>query len=290
MPNVRRPRDRVSSRRMRAQVIITLALLTGACGGSSQKKADGAEDGAEEGSAAAEEDIPVTPLKPAPPGLSASEQKELAALCNPIEPLMYDAGKQAVATLEAELAKGSADADKKALDAGLAMLKDNKGLGPDDQKRCLELFEKQQKLRIHEHEPAEGAARSAIKSCVERAAATFGKKSVDYDMGGTGEAAAEQGPFCPDDFPVPQSLKQLPYKSTSEDWNNNTWRCLSFGLRGEQAFQIEYSAPVGANEFNCIARYLPRQGGAPFELAQGGKVNAQGELLVAKKIVKRRMK
>lgn len=289
MPNVRRTRDRVSSRRMRAQVIITLALLC-ACGGSSQKNAAGAENAAEEGSATAEEDIPVTPLKPAPPGLSAAEQKELAALCSPIEPLMYDAGKQAIATVDAELAKGSADADKKALDAALAMLKDAKGLGPDDQKRCFELFEKQQKLRIHEHEPAEGAARSAIKSCVERAAATFGKKSVDYDMGGSGEAVADQGPFCPDDFPVPQSLKQLPYKSTSEDWNNNTWRCLSFGLRGEQAFQIEYSAPVGANEFNCIARYLPRQGGAPFELAQGGKVNEQGELMVAKKIVKRRMK
>ena len=275
---------------MRAHVMITLALLCGACGGSSQKNAEGANEAEEEGSAAAEEDIPVTPLKPAPPGLSASEQKELGALCNPIEPLMYDAGKQAIATLDTELAKGSGEAEKKALDAALAMLKDQKELGPADHKRCLELFEKQQKLRIYEHEPAEGAARSAIKSCVERAAATFGKQSTDYDMGGTGEAVAEQGPFCPDDFPVPQSLKQLPYKSTSEDWNNNTWRCLSFGLRGEQAFQIEYSAPIGANEFNCIARYLPRQGGAPFELAQGGKANAQGELLVAKKIVKRRMK
>jgi hypothetical protein len=269
---------------------LCLAALAG-CGSSRGGAADADDAAGDSGGSIAAEDVPVTPLKPAPPELSGDENKELGALCAPIEPLLYDAGKQAVAVTESELAKGSADAEQKGLAAGLAMLKDpQEGLGAADLKRCTELFSKQTKRRLHEYEPAEVAARAALKSCVERAVAAFGKTSMDFDMGGSGQgAAAQQGPFCPDDFPVPQNLRELPYKSTAEDWNANTWRCLQFGLRGEQPFQIEYAAPLGEGTFLCIARYLPRQGGAPIELLRGGKVNEQGELMVNDKVDKRRM-
>jgi hypothetical protein len=264
------------------------ALLLVGCGSSSSQPNDSGHAEGESGVAA--EDIPVTPEKPAPPGLTDNEKKELAALCNPIEPMLYEAGKKGMATLEGELGKGGdgAEAEKKALAAALAAVP-QENLSPADHKRCLEIFGKEQKLRLYEYDPAEAAARTAVKSCVERVAASFGKQATVFDMEGSSEGAS-QGPFCPDDFPVPQSLKQLPYKSKAEDWENNTWRCLQFGLRGEQAFQIEYAAPVGAREFQCIARFLPRQGGAPIELVQGGKASDKGELLIGKKIEKRRMK
>jgi hypothetical protein len=122
---------------------------------------------------------------------------------------------------------------------------------------------------------------------VTRVHATAGKRD-NYDMGGTGTASAGAAPFCPEDFPVPASLKDLPYKSTASDWDTEAWKCLGFGLRVKQSFQIEYSAPYGTNDFQCIARFLPRQGGAPIELIRGGKI-ADGELLIEKEVTTRRM-
>ena len=278
---------------MLARRILSVAGVTllVACGGGQGEPNTPDGDG-EDGDGASSVDVPVTPKKEGPPALSESETSEIAGKCNLIEPDMYDANKQALATLQAELDKGTADdaAEKAGLEAGTKMLKEKaKGLDASDLSRCTELFVKRTKFNLFEYEPAEEVARDAVKSCVTRVNATVGKHNMSYDMGGSGDATAASGPFCPDDFPVPPSLKDLPYKSSSDDWDTPAWKCLSFGLRVKQNFQIEYSAPYGTNEFQCIARFLPRQGGAPIELVRGGKVG-DGELLVEEEIKKRRMK
>lgn len=266
------------------------AMLCIACGGGQTDPKSGNDTG-EDGGGEAEVDIPTTPLKEGPPALTDAEKSELGGKCNLIEPDMYDANKQGIAVLAEELDKGTDDAaaEKKGLEAAKKMLAEKaKGLDASDMTRCTELFDKRTKRALFEHEPTEQVARDAVKSCVERVNATVGKKNMAYDMGGTGNATAGSGPFCPDDFPVPPSLKDLPYKSKSDDWDTAAWKCLGYGLRVEQNFQIEYAAPYGTNEFQCIARFLPRQGGAPFELIRGGKIG-DGELLVEKSIKKRRM-
>jgi hypothetical protein len=269
-----------------------LGCAAALCGCSGAQGDVNAPEGAE-GEGEGEGEVPVTPQKDPPEGLSDDDKQELGATCNPVEPEMYDAGKQALATLDEELAKGTAGeaAEKKALAAGLTMLKEKaKGLDATDMNRCVALFEKGTKRRLFDHEPTEQVARDAVDSCVKRVVATAGKRDMSYDMGGTGSAASAQGPFCADDDPIPKSLKDLPYKSKADDWDTPTWQCLGFGLRTQQAFQIEYSAPYGTNEFACTARFLPRQGGAPIELTRGGRVSAEGELQLDKKIEKRRMK
>ena len=264
------------------------------CGGAATKAdtpAPGGDD--DDVGEAYEQDVPITPQKPAPPALSEAEQKDLVGLCAPIEPDLYDAGKQGIATLENELLNGADDeaAETKGLAAALAWMKDKPGtLGKEAHQVCLGLFEKQMRLQLFEHEPVEKLARDTVDSCVKRAVAAFGSEKLSYDMGGSGSAAASHGPFCPDDLPVPPSLKQLPYKSSKDDWDTPAWKCLEFGMRIEQPFQIEYLAPIGELQFSCIARFLPRQGGAPVEVLRGGKVNEEGELLVAEKFIKRRMK
>jgi hypothetical protein len=275
-----------------APLCVAALLCASACGSSgsgSKTAADADSSGSDD--ELPDMEIPITPLKPAPDDLSAGEKKELGGKCNPIEPLLYDAGKQAKATLEAELAKGasSEEAEKKGLEAGLKMLeKPNKDLGAKDQQRCRELFSKQQTRKLFDHEPAEAPARFTLKSCVERAVAAFGKEDMAFDEG-SGQSVS-RGPFCPDDFPVPEQLADLPYKSKKEDWETPAWKCLEFGMRSEAPFQIEYAAPVGKNEFYCVARFLPRQGGAPIELVRGGKMNDEGELTVGDKVMRRRMK
>ncbi|MEM9693468.1 MAG: hypothetical protein AAGA56_13045, partial [Myxococcota bacterium] len=129
--------------------------------------------------------------------------------------------------------------------------------------------------------------------CTKRVYESFGKQNLSFEMGAgsrPGAGGPPQGPFCPDDFPVPTSLGELPYKSSTEDWTNDTWTCLKFGLRTEQHFQMEYAAPVGENKFDCIARFVPRKGGAPWEIVRGGYINGDNELEIAKKALKRRMK
>lgn len=277
---------------MRAPIHLALPLtLLLACGGG-QTDANTPDEANGEDGGGDEVDIPITPERKGPPPLSESEASELGGKCNLIEPDMYDANKQALAVLAEELDKGTKDeeAEKKALAAGMKMLQEKaKGLDATDMSRCTELFEKRTKHAVFAFEPVEQVARDAVKSCVTRVNATVGKHNMSYDMGGSGSATSGAGPFCPDDFPVPPSLNDLPYKSSGDDWDTPAWKCLSFGLRVEQNFQIEYSAPYGTNEFQCIARFLPRNGGAPFELVRGGKIG-DGELLVDKAIKKRRMK
>lgn len=262
------------------------------CGGAATGADAPAGDAVEGDESVAAQDVPITPQKAAPPDLSEQEGKELAGKCAPIEPDLYDAGKAGIAALQAELAAGtdSAAAEKKGVDAALAAMKGKTGgLGAPDVERCLALFAKQMTLRLFSFEPAEEEARMTVDSCVKRAVAAFGKETTVIDMGDAANQASA-GPFCPEDFPVPPSLGDLPYKSSGEDWETPTWKCLSFGLRTEQHYQIEYSAPRGAGEFVCIARFLPRQGGAPIELLRGGKVDTEGVLGVSDKIQRRRMK
>jgi len=271
--------------------LLSMACTVVACGGASNDVSD-PSDVSESSLAGVQDDIPTTPRKEGPPPLSAKESSELAGKCNPIEPDLYEAGKAGMAALEAELSKGTASeaAEKAGLDAALDHMRDkNAGLSKDEHQRCLTLFGKQMRKRLFDFEPHEQVARGSVDSCVKRAVSAFGKESTVIEYGGS-SGDTSQGPFCPDDFPVPPSLNDLPYKSTSEDWDTPAWKCLSFGLRIEQHFQIEYAAPRTSGEFVCIARFLPRQGGAPIELLRGGKVNDDGELRVADKMQRRHMK
>ncbi len=271
-------------------LLLATSIVIGCGGGPSSVEApDGAGDG---GEGAPVGSVPVTPQKEGPPALSDAEASELAGKCAPIEPDLYEAGKAGIAALEAALLDKtpSEAAEKQGLDAAVAYMQGKTG-GMDGAgvSRCLELFGKQMKRRLFDFEPYEEEARMTVDSCVKRAVAAFGKQSTVIDMGGSGTAAA-QGPFCPDDFPVPADLGDLPYQSKGEDWETPTWKCLQFGLRTLQHYQVEYTSPVGSSEFVCITRFLPRQGGAPIELLRGGKMNAEGELTVSDKIEKRRMK
>lgn len=270
--------------------LLLASILIGCGGGQSSVEAPDGEDSNDEG--APSTSVPVTPQKEGPPALSDGEAAELAGKCAPIEPDLYEAGKAGIAALEAALLDKtpSEAAEDKGRQAALAYMEGkNGGMDSAGFGRCMELFGKQMKRRLFDFEPHEQEARMTVDSCVKRAVAAFGKQSTVIDMGGSGSSTA-QGPFCPDDFPVPADLGDLPYKSKGEDWETPTWKCLQFGLRTLQNYQVEYAAPVGSSEFVCITRFLPRQGGAPVELLRGGKMNAEGELSVADKIQKRRMK
>jgi hypothetical protein len=269
---------------------LSFVLVCGACGGASKGAAPPDGGSGDDGSVGSQ-DVPVTPQKEGPAKLSPAEKAELGGKCAPIEPDLYDAGKAGVAALETELLNGTASdaADKKGVDAALGHMKGkNGGMGAPDVERCLVLFGKQMKRRLFDFEPYENEARMTVDSCVKRAVKAFGKESTVIDYGGAGDAASH-GPFCPDDFPVPESLSDLPYKSSSDDWDTPAWKCLQFGLRVEQNYQVEYASARGSNEFVCITRFLPRQGGAPIELMRGGKMNDEGELLVGEKLQRRRM-
>ncbi len=236
-------------------------------------------------------DVPVTPEKTAPPDVSDDEKKELAGTCAPLTTAMIESDSAAIHALDDALRddlKGEG-ADDKALAVGLEKLKKaREGLSPGDEGRCLRLFEKQERRKLFDHEPAEEEARAVVDTCIKRVDAVYGKQTMAFDMGG--ERAPQQGPFCPDDFPVPPKLSQLPYKSNKTDWDTPAFRCLQFGLRVEQRVQFEYNAPINSDEFTCIARYLPRKGGAPVEIFRGGKRDAEGHLLLAPKQMRRRMK
>lgn len=242
------------------------------------------------GPAATTPDVAATPEKTPPAGLSDSEEKELAATCAPLVTAMIEADAAAVRALDDALQQNpkATDADDKALAVALAKAKASTAMSGGDLGRCVALFEKQEKKKLFEHEPAEDEARSVVDSCVKRAEAVYGKETMAFDM--SGGNAPKTGPFCPDDFPVPLHMSQLPYKSSAEDWAGSTWKCLVFGLRAEQHVQLEYNAPVHKGEFTCIARYVPRQGGAPVEVFRGGKQGEKGELLIMPKMMRRRMK
>jgi len=50
------------------------------------------------------QDVPITPQKPAPADLSEAEKTDLGRTCADIEPDLYEAGKQGIATLDGETA------------------------------------------------------------------------------------------------------------------------------------------------------------------------------------------
>jgi hypothetical protein len=272
----------------------TLIVLCTACGGS---RAPALAAGAEAARAGAEarpaEEAPLAPEKPAPPALTGSEKSELAERCAPIEPDMYEAEKHALATLEIALGSAKApDAEARAHAAGLEKLRAQPSLSAAELERCKKLFEKKLTRALFDFEPAEKTARETLDACVRRVGAAYGKKRMRFDEGerAAAELAASYGAFCPDDFPVPAKLADLPYKSKAEDWDTPAWRCLAFGLREEQLFQIEYRVAPDRKSFACIARFLPRQGGAAVELVRDGTVAESGELVLSQKSVKQRMK
>lgn len=232
-------------------------------------------------------DIPVTPRREAPPGLTAAEKGELGSRCNIIDPELYDAGKKAMQKLTELLASDpkAEGLETTALEAGLASLgAPMQGMSQGDHDACVALFRKDVMRKLFEFEPADVAARNTITACVKRVMAEFGKGNMSFGDG----AGGATGPFCPGDLPVPMTLAELPYTSSADDWDSRTWKCLKFGLRTKQDFQLEYK--FRGAEFACIARYLPRQGGAPIELIHDGKVDDEGELQVSKGTRRQRMK
>jgi hypothetical protein len=269
-------------------VLLSLALAGGlACGGAQPAEIPIAPGASAEPGAPERDEVPITPEKTPPPGLSEREQNEMSGTCMPLLTRMIEADARAITVLDAALRDSPNEADAKALAFAVDQVsKSSEGLTKAEHDRCLELFEKQERRKLFEHDPGEGEARAAVGTCVERVKAGYGKATMSFDEGSHEQA---QSPFCPDDFPVPPKLGQLPYQSSSEDWATPTWRCLQFGMRGPQRIQFEYSAPIRSGEFTCIARYLPRAGGAPVEIFQGGKQGSEGQLLIAPKMLKRRM-
>jgi hypothetical protein len=272
------------------------ACVIGACGAATKpaNTADAAnqDDDDDDDEDFVEAPIRVRPRDKAPPPLGDEDKRMLGGRCAAIEPVLYDAHKQALFALDVGLTKGDANdaAEKAALDAAMAYAKDRReGMAADAHERCLALFQKHERRRLFDHEPAIDEARITIDSCVRRAAAAFGSDRMVF---ATGDAAGvtQQGPFCPDDDPVPMSLNDLPYKSNKDDWDTPTWRCLKFGLRTLQRFQLAYIADPESNRFDCVARIMPRHGGTPLELSRGGKMDKKGELTVSRKLVSRKMK
>ncbi len=267
----------------------SIALALCACGPAQPAETPAGETGPKGADKPATDDVPATPEKAAPPDVSDGEKQELAGTCAPLTTVMIEADAAAIRALDDALRDGAKDADDKALAGAVAQVKKStEPMSPGDKARCLALFEKQERRKLFDHEPAEDEARSVVDSCIKRVEAVYGKQTMAFDM--SGGNAQVQGPFCPDDFPVPPKLSQLPYQSSKEDWDTPAFRCLQFGLRMKQEVQFEYNSPHRSGEFTCIARYLPRKGGAPVEVFRGGKQDAEGHLLLAPKAMRRRMK
>jgi len=272
---------------------IALVGMMAGCGGASATPTAAPQPTDEDADAPmAEQDIPVTPMESPPPALSEDDERLLGSTCFPMENDLYEAGKQGLLALDTELARGADDAtaEKAGLEAALAHLEGKGGDLGSDRDACVEVFTRQMKRRLFDYEPAEKPARETLDACVKRSVAAFGKNTQTFELGAQGGTSVDQGPFCPDDFPVPPSLNDLPYKSKAEDWESPAWKCLAFGMRIEQPFQIEYAAPYGEERFSCITRFLPRHGGAPIELIRRGRINEQRELEVDKSSTRRRMK
>jgi len=267
---------------------LSLLLALAACGPkAAPAEAPTSQPGAALVAAAPTEDLPVTPMKTPPPDVSATEKGELSGPCAPLLTAMIEGEAAAIRALDDAFHDGKGDADEVALALAMERAKrSSEGLGASEHQRCLALFEAQTKRKLFDHEPAESEARAVVDSCVKRVEAVYGKQSMAFDEGAP---QVRQGPFCPDDFPVPEKLTDLPYQSKKDDWDTPAFRCLQFGLRAKQHVQFEYASPLGSGEFTCIGRFRPRQGGAPVEVVRGGKQGPGGELLLQPKIAVRRM-
>lgn len=278
----------------KAYLIGISAFCLGACAAAAAPKpAEVVATNGDAGQAVAGplEGLALRPRDAAPAKLDGKDKKTLGQVCAPIENVLYEAGKAAVARLEQGLEEGDAKAEAKGEEAGLARLDaPQEGMSAADHQRCVAVFRKQIKRRLFDHEPAEKEARAFVTACVRRVDASFGKASMAYDMGGSGSQPVNYGPFCPDDLPIPALLKDLPYKSNKDDWDSPAWRCLTFGLRTKQSVQVEYLSERGSDRFDCIARFVSRHGGPPQEIFRRGKLNKEGELLIEKKSRRRDMK
>jgi hypothetical protein len=272
---------------MRARTL-TLLLLASACGPkAAPADAPTSPVAAVPATAAPADDLPVAPMKTPPPDVSAAEKSELSGTCAPLLTAMIEGEAAAIRSLDDAFRDGKSDADDAALAVAMERAKrSSEGLAPSEHQRCLALFETQARRKLFDHEPAESEARAVVDSCVKRVEAVYGKQSMAFDEGAP---QVRQGPFCPDDFPVPAKLTDLPYQSKKDDWDTPAFRCLQFGLRAKQYVQFEYASPLGSGEFTCIGRFRPRQGGAPVEVVRGGKQGPGGELLLQPKISVRRM-
>ena len=266
------------------------AVSLGACAGASPKApataaiAEASDTADDEGEPAP---VKTRPRDPAPAALSATDKGFLSERCASIEPVLYDAHRQGTLTLENELASGKSneDAEKAGLEAAMAFAEARpEGLDKAVHQRCMSIFRASETRKLFDHEPVVAEARITIDSCVRRAVAAFGKERLSFSVG-DGSSSAGQSPFCPDDDPVPLSLGDLPYKSSKDDWDTPTWRCLKFGLRQMQRFQLAYVADPAKDDFQCAARYLPRHGGPVVELSRGGRINSEGELIVGRKLL-----
>lgn len=270
--------------------IIPLVMAAAACGGAAPVAPTSAAPtnmAAEPTPAEAAEEFVVTPEKAGPEAPTDAEKAELSGVCSPLLTAMIEGEAAALTTLDTALRDSTPDAEEVALKVALDRVKKSReGLTEAEHQLCLVLFEKQQRRKQFEHDPSEGEARMVVDSCIKRVEAVYGKQTMSFDEGNVG---ARQGPFCPDEFPVPQKLSELPYQSTKDDWESPAFRCLQFGLRMKQHVQFEYNSPIGSGEFRCIARYLPRQGGAPFEVIRAGKQGSEGQLLLEPKATLRRM-
>jgi len=271
-----------------AAASVAALLLSVGCGAASSSPA---RDPSAAGAAASEASAAPSATLQAPegpPALTANEKKEMAGSCSPIEEQLYEALKAAKRTVGERWTEepNAAKLDEQALAAGLKLLAEPGVLSPAEHKRCVELFTKNARHELFAFEPAEEQARASLHSCARSVDRTYGSQKMSIDVSATPGSGAAAGPrFCYDAGPVPESLTELPYQSTPEDWDTEEWRCLQFGLRTEQRFQIEYGTDeTAAQWYECIARYLPRQGGPAVELTRRGKVGEDGRLMHSKNV------
>ena len=234
-----------------------------------------------------DEGVTEVPEEGGPPKLSDAEKGMLAGDCNLLEPQTYDALKAARAMLDDAFYKDPTAAldEAAALEAAMKVVaKAPQGMSGPDHKKCVALFKKQATREIWEYEPADDTARDTLTACQKSARQAFGNKKLTFGDGNA--ASGANSPLCESAGPVPAKLAALPYQSKGADWDTPAWRCLKFGLRAQQPFQIIYTSSDAG--FFCIARMPSRHGGPLIELRYGGKIE-EGEIKVQSKIARRRI-
>ncbi|MCC6527685.1 MAG: hypothetical protein IT373_33880 [Polyangiaceae bacterium] len=155
------------------------------------------------------------------------------------------------------------------------------GLPAADHAACVPIYQKRFARLLWELEPAEDAARDAVKACQQAAASAHASSRPEDE-----EGAPLGAPFCRSARPVPAGLAALPFASTAADWDAPGWRCLGFRVRATQPFQLAYTSD--AHGFACVARFEPRHGGPTVELRLGGELD-RGGLMLDKQVVRRRI-
>ncbi|MEM9695294.1 MAG: hypothetical protein AAGA56_22315, partial [Myxococcota bacterium] len=152
---------------MRIVVVALGSLLVVACGGSPPPSAPVPKTPAEDESTEVGLGIEIQPEREAPPALSKDEEQELTfGTCNPFEQDLYDAQQKAMQALERKLLDKTdgekAEAEVKAEAIASLDGKDG-GLDKKDRDKCMALFEKRLTRALFSYDPAEKAARDAVK-------------------------------------------------------------------------------------------------------------------------------